>query len=141
MTQQGKVISAEGDFVTVSVVRTSACEGCKQKKLCSGTSGECGGKTIEVKAKNTCRANVGQTVLLESDSKVILFLSFCIFIVPIILAFAAYFTAYALFAEKSAAYIASAVMFLLPAIFIAVYFDRRIKKHPYVEAVKIIDKE
>lgn len=142
MTQQGKVISTDGVFATVSVIRTSACEGCKQKKLCVGISDDrCDAKSIEVKVKNTCRAVAGQTVVLQSDSKVILFLSFCIFIVPIILAFAGYFVADTYFGQKNAVYIVSAGMFVLPTVFIALYFDRKIKRHPYVEAVKIIDEE
>lgn len=142
MTQQGKVICQNGDYVTVSVIRTSACEGCKQKKLCIGSSNAgCEAKTIEVKAKNSCSAKAGQTVVLQSDSKVILFLSFCIFIVPLILAFAGYFAALSYIAVKSAAYITAAVSFFVPALALGLYFDRKIKKQPYVEAVKILDEE
>ena len=142
MTQQGKVLKTDGDFAYVSVERTSACEGCKQKKLCAGSPTEgCNSKAIEVKAKNNCRAQAGQKVLLQSDSKIILFLSFCVFIVPLVCAFAGYFLALSYFELKNAAYITSFSLFCVPAAIIGFYFDKKIRKNPYVEIVKIIDEE
>ena len=58
MTQNGKVISVEGEKAKVVVMRRSACEGCKQKNLCAGVSDGCAdGKPVEAVVKNTVGAS------------------------------------------------------------------------------------
>lgn len=142
MTQNGKVVSADGGFAVVRVIRQSACDGCKQKNLCSGMSPGCSeGKTLDVTAKNTAGAKAGDEVLLSSSSTFILETAFCIFILPLIAAFAAYFACAALNTGTSFSYAASAAIFLLTAGGFCFGINYRAKKKTYVEIVKILKEE
>lgn len=141
MTQKGTVISADGDKAKVAVIRTSACDGCKQKNLCIGTSDSCsGGKPIEATAKNTIGAKVGDEVVLESSSGKVLAMIFSVFVLPIIIAFAAYVVASNYF-SNNIAYIICAFAFVLPLAVLCYLLNRSAKKNPGIEIVKIIKKE
>lgn len=141
MTQKGKVVKVIDDKAVVSVIRTSACEGCKQKNLCIGTSDSCsGGKAIEAVAKNTASASVGDEVVLESSSAKVLFMTFAIFVLPIIIAFCAYVFAGKYFTQN-VSYIVSACAFVFPLVILCYLLNRSVKKDPGIEIVKIIKKE
>ncbi len=92
MEQKGKVISVEDSFATVELVRESACSSCHHKDSCgAGVMAGCAkSQSVTVKANNLCNAQVGDNVVLNSDSAKTLGMAFCVFILPLILTFAAY---------------------------------------------------
>ena len=142
MTQTGMVISEDGDNIVVRVMRKSACDGCKQKNLCGGAPGGCSEqKPLDVTLKNTAGASVGDTVELCSDSSFILGVAFCIFVLPILSAFAAYFLCAAFTEKTTLHYAACAAAFLISAGAFLCFFNNRIKKKSYVEIVKILKED
>ena len=141
MTQNGKVISVEGEKAKVVVMRRSACEGCKQKTLCAGVSDGCAdGKPVEAVVKNTVGACVGDEVVLESSSMRVLGMTFAVFVLPILVAFAAYAVASS-FLQLKAVYIISVISFVVPLVLLCYLLNRSVKKNPGIEIVKIIKKE
>ncbi len=139
MTQNGQVISINGQEAVVRVIRTSACEGCKQKNLCAGVSGGCAeGKPLDVTVKNTAGAKVGDNVVLSSGAGFVLGAAFCIFTAPIIIAIAAYFISCRFFESVSACYIASAVSFAISLCAFCFGFNKYTKTHQPVEISQII---
>ncbi len=99
MKTNATVISTDGEFALVEVVRLSACEGCHKAEsgscsVCSLTSG--GIKKTTVRAQNTLGAAVGEKVVVESSSRRILLYAAVLFLLPIFL-FAAGFGVSSLF--------------------------------------------
>ena len=137
MKNTAKVISVEDKIATVSVVRSSACEGCKQRSYCSQNSCV---EEVVTSAINEVGASVGDTVEIESDSKGILGISFCVFVLPVLLCFAAYFiTAY--FTSNSA--ICYAVCFctlFFAALIFALVFNKVLSRRLSVTITKIIER-
>lgn len=141
MTQNGKVISVMGENAKVVVMRRSACDGCKQKNLCAGISDGCSeGKPLEAVVKNTAGAHEGDEVILESSSKRVLGMTFLVFVLPIIVAFAAYGITNA-YLEMTAVYVISAAAFVIPLVLLCFLLNRSVKKNPGIEIVKIIKKD
>ena len=74
MTQKGKVVSVNGGIARVRVIRRSACDGCRQKSMCSGMSDGCDEQQpLEADAKNTAGAVAGDEVIVETKSETVLF--------------------------------------------------------------------
>ena len=141
MTQKGKVVSVFDGKAVVSVIRTSACEGCKQKNLCIGGADSCsGGKSVEAVAINSINAKEGDEVVIQSSSKKVLAMTFAIFVLPIIIAFCAYVVA-GKFLSVALTYAVSACAFVLPLVVLCYLLNRSVKKNPGIEIVKIIKKE
>ncbi|MBR5527536.1 MAG: SoxR reducing system RseC family protein [Clostridia bacterium] len=114
MTQKGLVLSLDGEYATVRVMRTSACEGCKQKDLCAGISAGCPeGKPLDVVVKNCAGAAVGDNVLLTSPSGFVLGAAFCVFTAPIIIAVVVYFICAYLTHNVTLSYIVTALSFII----------------------------
>ncbi len=99
MVQKGKVISTEGSYATVELVRNSACSSCHHKDSCgAGIIAGCGkSEIVTVKANNLCGADVGDSVVLNSDSAKTLGVAFCVFVLPLIVTFAVYLVCAKLF--------------------------------------------
>ncbi len=89
-----KVIDCEKDKAKVVSVRSSACSSCHNCEL----SGTCHAELVfgkqqqevELTVKNSVGAKVGDTVELYSSSYKTLFVSLCVFVLPVFLSFAAY---------------------------------------------------
>ena len=140
MLQKGKVISTDGNTAKVLVVRKSACEGCRQKNLCAGIGAECSeAKPVEIKVINSAGAQQGDEVLLSAKSSLILGSTFAVFILPIIIAFAVYYTVYSIngsaFAFASAAALGA---FIISIVSLCLGLNRYMKKNLCVEIVKIL---
>lgn len=142
MTQNAKVISTNGNEATVSVIRRSACEGCKQKNLCAGISEGCSEqKEIIATVKNTVGAKAGDEVILSTPTGVVLSSAFCVFILPIIIAFITYFIFGLTALSKGAVYLITICVFFVFCGMICVYLDRLMKRDKKVEIVKILKEE
>lgn len=142
MTQMGKVLSAnaEDGTVKVEIIRQSACSSCHHKDSC-GTSviascDKC--EAVVADAKNECGAEAGDTVeIFSSDGKSIL-IAFSVFILPLLLGFAAYFIMQSLFDSMPAVYGVTAAVFVLS--FFGLFFgvDRALAGKIHISAVRVI---
>ena len=85
MTKEGIVTRIDGDTAVVLVKTMNACDVCRA---------ECGGhcdkaRLEKVCAKNDIGASVGNRVMLYSDTKSVMLWAVLVFILPIVLCFAA----------------------------------------------------
>ena len=90
MTKEGIVSRVENGFATVLVKTHNACDACRA---------ECGGhcdkaKLEKVTVENTLGAKLGDRVVLYSDTKTVMLWALLVFVVPIIISFAAVLLAY-----------------------------------------------
>ena len=142
MTQNARVLSLDGDKATVSVIRRSACEGCKQKSLCAGMSGDCAEqKELLATVKNKIGAKEGDEVELSTPTGIVLGSAFCVFVLPIILAFASFFVLSATVLSQAYIYGITLCVFVISCVVISFVLDRFMKKDTRVEIVKILKEE
>jgi len=115
MEQRGKVISVDGTYATVELVRESACSTCHHKDSCgAGIMAGCAkSESVTVKANNLCDAKVGDSVVLSSDSARTLGVAFSVFILPLILTFLAYIVSDRLCEKTVITAIITAVVFFV----------------------------
>lgn len=88
MKQTAIVTEVKGNKATVEVERSSACAGCSESHDCIACK-----KKITVTAENAAGAAVGDRVVIESGSERILGYAALVFVLPLLLAFAAFFIA------------------------------------------------
>ncbi len=122
MTQSGRVVSVDGRYATVEILRDSACAGCSSAHSCIGCK-----KKVRVKALNSAGADAGDVVRVETPTPTVLFYAFCVFLLPLIFAIAAYAVASLFIAEKFALLWALGG-FILPFVFVFFVIERRAKK-------------
>ncbi len=92
---EGLVVSLDGDYAGVKIVREGACgHNCSQ---CAG----CGGGETTIIARNDAHASVGDFVALEGDG-IIVRRAFIVYMLPILLFFAGYAVGYYLFGWNEA---------------------------------------
>lgn len=119
MKQKGKVISVDGEYARVEVMRTSACVGCSQQEGCIACK-----KKIESTAYNPLGAQPGDTVTLESRSSTVLFYAFLVFVLPLALTIGAYFVCGLFFETQLWQILTSTCIFILSYVIIYFMFDR-----------------
>lgn len=94
MTEIGYVVAVDDILATVEIDRASACEGCHNQSKPGGCSA-CGllgvNKKMRAVALNSCGASVGDKVKVTGSTLRTLFYAFLVFLMPIIVALAAYF--------------------------------------------------
>ncbi len=78
MEQYGLVTETRGETALVNLQRHLVCESCGRCGLLSGSNK----REIIVEALNPIQAGEGQRVLLESDDRQVLFISFILYLVP-----------------------------------------------------------
>lgn len=79
MEQFGTIIENKGETSLVSLQRHLACEQCGR----CGILAEGEKRNIIIEASNRIQADVGQLVILETDNRRVLFISFMLYLVPI----------------------------------------------------------
>ena len=84
ITENGIVISSNASLAWVKTTRSSACEHCTSKDSC-GTSGD--HKDMIVMVKNTLNVGKGDHVVVGLETRHLLFVSFLLYVFPIILLF------------------------------------------------------
>lgn len=110
MVQKAKVLSVQDNGIAeILVERESACG-----HDCGSCAG-CGLRAAPIKtyARNTKGACVGDTVEIESESRKVLFFAGAVYLLPLILFFAAYFIVYAISGLDASAMTAGAIGFVL----------------------------
>jgi len=87
MVQTAKVISKNGSLAVVEVSRKAMCDGCHNSKCeggCAMSGLVSGGSKMTATAINEAKANIGDTVEIETSDKEVLSLALIVFIMPII---------------------------------------------------------
>jgi len=79
LEQFGQVIETTNDTATVNLQRHLTCESCGKCGILSGS----GRRDLTVEALNPIQAKKGQRVILETDDRQILFISFMLYLVPV----------------------------------------------------------
>lgn len=131
MNTEGIVKEKSADTVVVSVKRESACGG-----NCAACGG-CGAADLKVIAKNAANAEVGDRVLLESDSKAVLLTAFSLYIMPAAIFIAVFAALYSLSASTPVFVVSEAAAMI---IYIALARLAGFGKKISVSAVKIISR-
>ncbi len=85
MKQTATVKEVAGETAILLVKRQTMCDGCHKESGCGGCS-----QIIEVRVKNTLNAAVGDTVTIETPGATVIGVAALVFLLPLLLAFAAY---------------------------------------------------
>ena len=137
MEQYGLVIENKGETAIVNLQRHLICESCGRCGLLSGSNK----REITVEALNPIKAEEGQRVVLESDDRQVLFISFMLYLVPIggLVAGILLWLGIAVFLgfEGNQELVAAAAGFVLMAVvfYLIRIWDRRVKDDPRYKPV------
>ncbi|MBR6513998.1 MAG: SoxR reducing system RseC family protein [Clostridia bacterium] len=132
MIQKGKVISLDGEYAVVEVMRTSGCVGCSKQEGCVACK-----KKIKSRAYNKAGAKVGDTVTLESRSDTVLAYALVVFVLPLVLTIAAYLLSGLFFSAQLPQILVSTCIFVLTYVIIYFTLDRRPEVKKSVKITKI----
>ena len=142
MRNEAKVVAVNGNRATVEVKRLSACEGCHKKvdgeQGCSVCTLMGGDGIICAEAENTIGAQVGDRVVIESGTGRMLWYAALVFLLPIVLALAAYGVAAQLTEQAAWQLGAAAIAFVGTFAGLFVYSKRVQKKRCDAEIVEIL---
>ena len=84
--KQTAIVKAVVDETAILLVkRQTMCDGCHKESGCGGCS-----QIIEVRVKNTLNATVGDTVTIVTPGATVIGVAALVFLLPLLLAFAAY---------------------------------------------------
>lgn len=109
------VDSIDRNKTIIKVKRDSACAGCKSESFCASCM-----KTVTSEAINEIGAKVGDTVIVESESKTILKYAVVTFILPIVFALIAYFITGYIFSDEVISNISMAAGFVIPLVILII---------------------
>ena len=121
MKNEGVVIRLEDNFAIVGVKRLSACDTCRAK--CGGHCDKA--SMVETKVKNTLNTDVGDTVVLFTDTKRVLLYAFAVFVLPLIFSFAGYVIANKVFNISSISLFSAILFFSLTFFVIWLIWGRK----------------
>ncbi len=82
ITENGIVTQTKLSTALIKTIRSGACEGCSSRESC-GTSHD--SKEMIVTVKNTLGVEVGDQVVIGLETKPMLFLTFLLYVFPILL--------------------------------------------------------
>jgi sigma-E factor negative regulatory protein RseC len=80
LEEVGVVVRVEGELAVVKTKRSSMCDGCHSGGFCKALGG---GSDMEVAARNSVGAKVGDEVRVSVASKTFLKASFLVYMVPV----------------------------------------------------------
>ena len=141
MRNEATVVAVNGTRATVEARRLSACEGCHKKvegEGCSVCTLMGGDGTIRTEAENPLGAVVGDRVVIESATGRMLWYAALVFLLPIVLALAAYGVVSCFAAEAAWALGAAAIAFVGTFAGLFVYSKRVQKKRCDAQIVEIL---
>lgn len=143
MVSEGKVVRIDGSYAVVATERRAACEGC-HKRAEDGSCSVCtlmGGETrLDTRALNTVGAEVGDTVQLESSSAKMLWYALLVFILPCVVAIAAYAAVACFSSDEALRILASIAGFALALVSVALYSHFFVKGRADVIISRVIEK-
>lgn len=79
MEQYGQVVETINEIAIVNIQRHLTCDKCGKCGILSGS----GRRDITIEALNPIQAKSGERVILETDDRQILFISFMLYLVPV----------------------------------------------------------
>ncbi|MCP3872228.1 MAG: SoxR reducing system RseC family protein, partial [Desulfobacteraceae bacterium] len=82
ITETGVVTNVISSTAWIKTIRSGACESCSSKKSCGTANNQ---KELIVEVKNTLNVEKGDQVVIGLETKPILFLTFLLYVFPIIL--------------------------------------------------------
>lgn len=128
MTETGVVESVSGDSAVVMIVRKSACG-----ETCGSCSGGCRLSGNKVSAVNTAGAKCGDVVTVETSTGSILYKAFIVYILPLIVFFAGYFSVLTVLGSEAISAVTAIILFA------AVFFVLHIldKKNKFKTEIKV----
>ena len=136
------VKEVKGKYAIVETERKSACDGCHKSENGEGCA-MCrifgGSAKVSAKARNTVGAAVGDKVEIASSSARMLLYAAAVFILPIVLAIAAYFVANSFGQSEGICGIAALGAFVATFSVVAVISKLVLSKRCDIEIVKILD--
>ena len=138
MRQVGIVREVNEKYAVVEVSRKSACEGCHANS--DGNCSACvsfGKKEMLAKAENSVGAAVGDRVLLETDSATVIIYAAAIFLLPIMIAAAAYVIC-SYIENSRAPYIGATVGFALTFLVSCFVLNRTASKRFDVRIIRVL---
>ena len=80
MERAGLIVATKGKTAMVRLQRHVSCAGCGR---CGGLLGSAERRDLIVEVDNTIGAAVGQRVVVESDDRQVIFISFMLYMVPL----------------------------------------------------------
>ncbi|MBQ7923293.1 MAG: SoxR reducing system RseC family protein [Clostridia bacterium] len=142
MKQKALVKAISGKYAVVEVTRSAMCDGCSQKDCgkhtCSAGAIFGAGKKMSAKARNPMNAVPGDTVMVETEEKTLLWDAALVFLMPLLLCGIFYWIADLLFHNVTAAYCAAAVGFILAFCLLGYIEHIRKEKVPDIVIVEIL---
>jgi len=139
MEQFGLVIKTTNNIATVNLQRHLTCESCGKCGILSGS----GKRDLTVEALNPIQAKSGQRVIVETDDRQILFISFMLYLVPVAALLAGIYLGLAAAARLNLVMNHELFAVLAGLLMMAVIFtlirlwDRRVKNDPKYKPVII----
>ena len=123
------------DKACLLVKRQSMCEGCHRESGCTGCS-----QMLEVTVENTLAASVGDRVVIETPGATVIGVAALVFLLPLLLAFAAFFIADALTLDALYCYLAALIAPAIAYTVIAIVV-RKNKKTLKVTMTEILSRD
>ncbi len=143
MTALAKVIEVkENNIAKVESQRMSACascENCSSKGACEAHLVFGDNSTVTLDVKNNLGAGLGDTVQLATSTPKMLFTSFCVFVLPVLLSLAVYFAVDSFTSKVVYPIVGLALSFGFGFLLAAVCMNKFAKKCINIEIVKIVE--
>jgi sigma-E factor negative regulatory protein RseC len=137
MEQFGLVIDTSDDTATVNLQRHLTCENCGKCGILSGS----GRRDLTVEALNPIQAQSGQRVIMETDDRQILFISFMLYLVPVAALLAGILIGLALAGRLDPAMnhelfaVSTGLIMMAVVYFLIRLWDKRVKHNPKYKPV------
>ncbi len=134
MRQKATVKELKGNTALLAVRRQSICEGCHRESGCSSCS-----QVLEIAVENRCLAEVGDIVEVETGSGAVIGTAALVFLLPLGMAFGAYFLAGLITRVGLYRYLAALLAMALTYVGIALVV-RRLKKTLSVTMTAVLER-
>ncbi len=137
MEQYGLVVENKGETATVNLQKHLACEKCGRCGILSGS----GKRDAMIEAQNPINAKPGQRVLLETDYRTMLFVSFMLYLVPLggllvgIFSWLALADNFGFTGDQELIAIGIGFIFMVVIFLLIRSWDRKVKGNPYYQPV------
>ena len=132
MQTKGTVTRIEGDKAIIIVDRPTMCGG-----SCANCTGGCKIENNTIEADNSLGAKVGECVIIETETKSVLFSAFLVYILPIVFLCAGYFVGEKSGFNEAKSMICGFVLFIL-AFIVLHFYDKKRKKPLNTKITEIV---
>jgi positive regulator of sigma E activity len=130
MTETGKVIKESKGIITVRFERKTECDKCRMCAFSKNMT------YFDLNLENTVNAREGDTVIVSVQSGAVLFSSFIVYIIPLIIAAAGFTGGYLLWGEALS--VVCGAVFLALGFFSLSFLDKYLKKKNKITGPHVI---